>query len=219
MVIAPFLTGRLDGVLSTRFDPANAEAGLSGDRILRSPAAWKEAERICPGAGIGELVTLEEIEAKARTELTFEGAYCGSSQVDGSDRTRGDHANMNIGKRVVLILFVLGLFPAVSVWVRGHQFPIVSPEHKELFVDDYLIGKLVNLKRTLHQPVKHGPVLRPENPWENLAVQTRNVPFWVPDEKVWKLYYLAFARKRESRAAHELPWGFRKMGCTGKSLC
>ncbi len=32
---------------------------------LKSPAAWKEAERICPGAGIGELVTLEEIEAKA----------------------------------------------------------------------------------------------------------------------------------------------------------
>ena len=103
---------------------------------------------------------------------------------------------MNRRKRVVvLVLSVLGLLTAVPAWVRGQQFPTVSPEHKELFVDDYLIGKLVNLKRTLHQPIKHGPILRPENSWENLALQTRNVPFWVPDEKVWKLYYMAFARK------------------------
>ena len=100
-------------------------------------------------------------------------------------------------KRIVTFVSVLALFQTVPALLRGQQFPIVSPEHKELFVDDHLIGKLVNLERTLHQPVKHGPMLLPQKPWENLAVQTRNVPFWVPDEKVWKLYYMAFARKGE----------------------
>ena len=32
---------------------------------LKSPAAWRETERVCPGAGIGELASLEEIKAKA----------------------------------------------------------------------------------------------------------------------------------------------------------
>ena len=31
---------------------------------LKSPATWRQTERVCPGAGTGALVSLEEIEAQ-----------------------------------------------------------------------------------------------------------------------------------------------------------
>jgi hypothetical protein len=67
---------------------------------------------------------------------------------------------------------------------------------KQLFLDDYVIGKVRNLRRTLHQPAKNPEtaILRPEHSWENLVVQTRNAPFWDPQAGVWKLYYLAFVQ-------------------------
>ncbi len=34
---------------------------------LKSPATWRETQRICPGAGRGSLVSLEEIEAKTKS--------------------------------------------------------------------------------------------------------------------------------------------------------
>ncbi len=34
---------------------------------LESPATWRETERICPGAGTGALVSLEELQAKVES--------------------------------------------------------------------------------------------------------------------------------------------------------
>jgi hypothetical protein len=67
---------------------------------------------------------------------------------------------------------------------------------RQLFLDDHVISRMRNLRRTLHQPVKNpdSPIVRPENSWENLIVQTRNAPFWDPQAGLWKLYYLAFVR-------------------------
>ena len=100
-------------------------------------------------------------------------------------------------KKRAFIMTVLGCAVAIASPLSAQKIPTISPEHKQLFVDDYIIGRVVRLERTLHQPVKHGPIIRPEKAWENLATQTRNAPFFVPEEKVWKLYYLAFARKGE----------------------
>ena len=98
-----------------------------------------------------------------------------------------------------IAVFFLVVFAVVQggwTLLFAQHIPRVTPEHRQLFVDDYLIGKLVNVKRTLHQPAKHpAPLIRPVHPWENFAVQTRTAPFWVPEEKVWKFFYMAFAKK------------------------
>lgn len=97
---------------------------------------------------------------------------------------------------VIVVLVVFAVVQGTWTLLSAQHIPRVTPEHKQLFVDDYLIGKLVNVKRTLHQPVKHpDPLIQPVHPWENFAVQTRTAPFWVPEEKVWKFFYMAFAKK------------------------
>lgn len=70
----------------------------------------------------------------------------------------------------------------------------LRPGEKHLFLDDHVIKEVHNLRRVVHRPRKISPepIIRPENPWENLVVQTRNTPFWDPAEKVWKLYYISF---------------------------
>ena len=88
--------------------------------------------------------------------------------------------------------------------LRGQWSMELRPGRKQLFIDDEVVGKLRNLRRRLHQPVKNPvePILRPEHPWENLALQTRNAPFWDPQAGVWKLYYLAFvARDGDAHAS------------------
>ena len=117
--------------------------------------------------------------------------------------------NQILSMAAVLTVIQLGVFQLL-----GQQIPRVTPDHKELFIDDHMIGKLVKLKRTLHQPTKHStPMVRPEHPWENLLVQTRTAPFWVPEEKVWKLYYMAFASKGKGNQ-HTSPYAVSNDGLT-----
>jgi len=78
--------------------------------------------------------------------------------------------------------------------VKGQDALELAPGGKELFLDDYLVKEMHNLRRVLHRPVKirPEPVIRPEHPWDNLVVQCRNAPFWDPSARAWKLYYISF---------------------------
>ncbi len=58
---------------------------------------------------------------------------------------------------------------------------------RQLFLDDYGIAKIKNLKRTMHQPTKKGAVVRPEVPW-GVSPQTRCAPAWDPKAKRFKLW-------------------------------
>jgi hypothetical protein len=60
---------------------------------------------------------------------------------------------------------------------------------KYLFVDDYNIERADNLARKLHQPKKHGAVLRPEHRWENIGTNLNNAPIWDAAKQVYKLVY------------------------------
>jgi len=88
------------------------------------------------------------------------------------------------------------LSATLSSGLRAQWTMEVRARQKQLFLDDQVVGKVRNLRRTLHQPAKNpeAPILRPEHAWENLIVQTRNAPFWDPQAGVWKLYYLAFVQ-------------------------
>jgi hypothetical protein len=60
---------------------------------------------------------------------------------------------------------------------------------KELFLDNYALAGVDNVKRQLHQPHKEGPVLRPDQPWEGGSIQIRMGPSWNPQEKLWMMFY------------------------------
>lgn len=66
------------------------------------------------------------------------------------------------------------------------QVPLAQ---RQLFLDDYGIAKIENLRRTLHQPDKKGAVIKPDRPWET-TLQTRCAPAWDPIKKVYKLWMI-----------------------------
>ena len=60
---------------------------------------------------------------------------------------------------------------------------------KYLFIDDHNVEQVENLARILHQPRKHGAVLRPEHRWENNGTTLNNAPIWDSEKQVYKLVY------------------------------
>jgi len=94
-----------------------------------------------------------------------------------------------------VLLTILVFWQLHFLLAQAQELLELKPNRKQLFIDDYIISKLSNLERRLHQPTKYSgnPILRPAHPWENLIIQTRNAPFWDPAEKTWKLFYFGFA--------------------------
>ncbi len=83
---------------------------------------------------------------------------------------------------------------------RAQETLELKPLHKQLFLDDYVIKEVHNLRRTLHQPEKIGStaVIRPEESWEDGIVGTRNAPFWDATAQLWKLYYHGAAMEKDA---------------------
>ena len=65
----------------------------------------------------------------------------------------------------------------------------LPPGKRQLFLDDVGIVKVNNLQRTMHQPVKRGAVIVPDQRWET-TLQTRCTPVWDEDRGVYKLWMI-----------------------------
>src|SRR5689334_19865435 len=64
----------------------------------------------------------------------------------------------------------------------------VLAAQRQLFLDDYGIGSIENLRRSMHRPEKRGAVIRSPDPRQ--TVQTRTAPVWDPAAKLFKLWVL-----------------------------
>ena len=60
---------------------------------------------------------------------------------------------------------------------------------RQLFLDDFIVQRIDGLKRVMHQPVKRGAVIRPDQPWET-SLQTRCSPAWDAERKRFKLWLI-----------------------------
>lgn len=71
---------------------------------------------------------------------------------------------------------------------------------KQLFIDDGDVAAIDNLARVLHQPQKfHGnAVVRPDQRWDNCAVQIRTTPAWDPEAQRYHMIYLAAAEGQDA---------------------
>ena len=64
----------------------------------------------------------------------------------------------------------------------------VPAGQRQLFLDDFGIAKIENLKRTMHQPRKKGAVIRPNFAEGETSITTRSGPAWDEQEQVFKLW-------------------------------
>ncbi len=98
-----------------------------------------------------------------------------------------------------LSLGVLCVASVCSIQAALFASPIqMTPGRKQLFLDDHIVQEISGLRRTMHQPVKRGAVLRPDIPSDGSLVQIRSAPMWVPDEGVYKLIYIGYTMEDHS---------------------
>lgn len=67
--------------------------------------------------------------------------------------------------------------------------PLDIGSGRQLFLDDFIIERIDGLKRVMHQPVKRGAVIKPDQPWET-SLQTRCSPAWDKERKRFKLWLI-----------------------------
>ena len=70
---------------------------------------------------------------------------------------------------------------------RGSQLGLEIGSCRQLFLDDFIIQETTGLNRTMHQPVKKGAVIRPDQPGENW-LQTRCKPAWDEEAGCFKIW-------------------------------
>ena len=87
----------------------------------------------------------------------------------------------------VLLTCVAAFVIASEMSVAAGAFAVPAGE-RQLFLDDVDIGRMENLKRTMHTPTKKGAVIRPDRSMGINSIQIRMAPIWSPKKKVWQLW-------------------------------
>jgi hypothetical protein len=70
---------------------------------------------------------------------------------------------------------------------RPGEFQVPAGQ-RQLFLDDYGIAEIKNLRRTMHQPTKRGAVIRSPQPTK--TIQTRSAPVWDEEAKLYKIWVI-----------------------------
>ena len=86
----------------------------------------------------------------------------------------------------VYFFILLLLAMVISAWSRSSEDVIQMDSHRELFVDHYLIDRLVGAHLTLHHPIDEGVVLKFDKPWEGPFCGYITV---IKDDSLFRLYY------------------------------
>ncbi|MBC8356381.1 MAG: hypothetical protein H8E66_30755 [Planctomycetes bacterium] len=88
-----------------------------------------------------------------------------------------------------MIRFNFVLLCALSTHNLSAAEPLDIGSQRQLFLDDFIVERIDGLTRTMHQPVKRGPVLKAEEPWEGVYIGVFSPPMWIPDEGIFKQVY------------------------------
>ncbi len=73
---------------------------------------------------------------------------------------------------------------------RREDVVFLKEGQRQLFIDEFVIEDTNRLRRTMHQPVKKGAVIRPNWPAGETSLQTRSAPFWDPLDGVFKIWLI-----------------------------
>ena len=95
-------------------------------------------------------------------------------------------------------------FTAVSMSLLVQAKAPGERSSKTLFLDDHHIAEMTGLNRVMHKPEKKGPVFLPRGETDGIRVQTASAPMWVPEENVFKLFYMAFPYRNHNWIVGEI---------------
>lgn len=84
-----------------------------------------------------------------------------------------------------LFLTAVGVIEAASP--QTMESIVVPVGQRQLFLDDNVVASSTGLSKTMHQPVKKGAVVEPDQPWEKW-LETRCVPAWNEARGVFQLW-------------------------------
>ncbi len=85
----------------------------------------------------------------------------------------------------------------------NHKSISIPLRQRQLFLDNHMIHETVNVTRTMHSPSKRGAVIQPEA--GDHAVQTRSVPFWHPEDEVYKYWVQGYRESRDGVSWERVP--------------
>ena len=108
---------------------------------------------------------------------------------ENHDVLLGTKNSMNRKPSALFVLCTLILLGKATVAEEKATAIGVPPGQRQLLLDDYIVEHVEHLRRTMHQPVKRGPVLKAEEPWEGVFIGAFSPPMWVPEEGVFKQIY------------------------------
>ena len=89
-------------------------------------------------------------------------------------------------KQLIIVLFLLVEILVVSRLQAEENSPLEIGNRRELFVDDYLIGRLQGTELRLHHPVDEGIVIKFDKPWEGLFCGYCTI---IQDGDLYRAYY------------------------------
>tara|TARA_R110002095_G_scaffold28435_1_gene28311 strand:- start:449 stop:1921 length:1473 start_codon:yes stop_codon:yes gene_type:complete len=89
-------------------------------------------------------------------------------------------------KQLIIVLFLLVEILVVSRLQAEENRPLEIGNRRELFVDDYLIGRLQGTELRLHHPVDEGIVIKFDKPWEGLFCGYCTI---IQDGDLYRAYY------------------------------
>ncbi|MDP6110999.1 MAG: hypothetical protein QGG53_03945 [Planctomycetota bacterium] len=84
---------------------------------------------------------------------------------------------------------IMSLTPKDPSIYTTRSEPITVGQQRQLFLDDACIEATHGLTRSLHQPKKCGPVLRPDSEAGQISLQCRSVPQWNSEKNLWEWWY------------------------------
>ena len=94
---------------------------------------------------------------------------------------------------------------------------MTDTSYRKLFLDDYDVETIRNLKRTVNQPTPHpaNPVLEPENPWEMGGVHHYGTILYDEQQELFRFYYNCQPNEYDQEGKHVTVDGI----CYPTNLC
>ena len=95
-------------------------------------------------------------------------------------------------EKVILICIGMSFFLPPSVYAEGKPEVRLS-NNSQLFLDNYIIARMDNLKRELQKPTKHpsNPLIVQDKPWEKRVIEIYGTVLYEPETEKFRCWYLA----------------------------
>ncbi|MCC6697195.1 MAG: hypothetical protein IT365_16320 [Candidatus Hydrogenedentes bacterium] len=93
----------------------------------------------------------------------------------------------------MIAAMLIGLIAASgSPSVQAQEGPVTISDSPQLFLDDFPIRKMDNLKRVIEKPTKHpaNPLIVPEHPWEKRILEIYGTVLFDPAVSRYRCWYL-----------------------------